>query len=113
MIAAIGGTSAVLIVAEPTVSGKHDMMRVIELAKHFKVPALLCVNKYDLNPTAAAEIQDIAEGHGVTFVGRVPFDPLFTAAMVQGKTIFEHAPEADACRQVQTLWERVGRALAA
>jgi len=49
VIAAIGGASGVLIVTEPTVSGKHDMERVVRLAAHFKVPAMVCVNKYDLN----------------------------------------------------------------
>ncbi|MGD9023120.1 MAG: ATP-binding protein, partial [Deltaproteobacteria bacterium] len=49
VIASIGGASAVLIVAEPSVSGIHDMERVAQLAAHFKVPAMVCVNKFDLN----------------------------------------------------------------
>lgn len=49
VIASIGGARAVLIVTEPTVSGKHDMKRVAQLANFFKVPAMVCVNKFDLN----------------------------------------------------------------
>ncbi len=50
VIASLGGATAVLIVTEPTVSGRHDMERVAELAAFFKIPAMVCVNKFDLNP---------------------------------------------------------------
>ena len=49
VIASIGGATALVIVVEPTVSGIHDMERVVDLAAHFKVPGMVCVNKFDLN----------------------------------------------------------------
>ncbi len=60
VIASLGGATAVLIVAEPTVSGRHDMERVAELAAFFKVPAIVCVNKFDLNPDQGRAIEDFA-----------------------------------------------------
>jgi len=57
VIASNGGASAVLIVTEPTVSGKHDMVRVAQLAAHFKVPGMICVNKFDLNPAEARSLK--------------------------------------------------------
>ena len=48
------------IIVEPTVSGLHDMQRVAELAAHFKVPGLVCVNKYDLNMEMTEKIEDYA-----------------------------------------------------
>jgi len=107
VIASIGGASAVLIVAEPTVSGKHDMERVSELAAFFKVPAMLCVNKFDLNPEMGKAIETFAEGKNVKPMGRVSFDPDFTRAMVAGKTIVEFNEQGEACREVKTLWENV------
>ena len=89
VIASMGGASAVLIVAEPTVSGKHDMERVSELAAFFKVPAMLCVNKFDINPEMGEAIEAFAKEKNIKILGRVPFDPAFTYAMVEGKTIFE------------------------
>jgi MinD superfamily P-loop ATPase len=62
VIASMGGASAVLIVAEPTVSGKHDMERVSELAAFFKVPAMLCVNKFDLNPEMGRPLRPLPRG---------------------------------------------------
>jgi hypothetical protein len=62
-IASIGGASAVLIVTEPTVSGNHEMERVVQLAQHFKVAAMLCVNKFDFNLDVT---RDEVEGNEIT-----------------------------------------------
>jgi MinD superfamily P-loop ATPase len=92
VIASMGGASAVLIVAEPSVSGKHDMERVSELAAFFKVPAMLCVNKFDLNPEMGKAIEAFAREKNVKPIGRVPFDPDFTHAMVAGKPLWSLMP---------------------
>lgn len=113
VIAAIGGADAVLIVTEPTVSGVHDMERVADLAAHFKVPALVCVNKYDLNPQKTAEIESLARRNDLALVGNIPFDPDFTGAMVGGETIYEYNPESDAARAVRSVWELVSKHLKA
>lgn len=107
VIAAIGGAAAILIVAEPTVSGMHDMDRAAALARHFKVPGMICVNKYDLNPEKAAEIERHAEQYHMEVVGRIPFDPAFTHAMVEGKTVLEYAPEAEASLILKEIWQKV------
>ena len=107
VIASIGGADAVLVVTEPTVSGVHDMERVIQLADFFKTQAVVCVNKYDLNQEKAREVEDFAIQKGVTFLGRIPFDPIFTKAMVQGRNIFEYDPGSEACRAVGQIWEKI------
>ncbi|MCG6880529.1 MAG: 4Fe-4S binding protein [Deltaproteobacteria bacterium] len=107
VIASMGGASAVLIVAEPSVSGKHDMERVSELAAFFKVPAMLCVNKFDLNPEMGKAIEAFAREKNVKPIGRVPFDPDFTRAMVAGKTIVEFNESGEACRAVKSVWENL------
>ena len=107
VIASIGGASALLIVTEPTVSGKHDMERVSQLAAHFKVPALVCVNKFDLNPDQTQAIEDFSNEKGMRVVGRVPFDPVFTKSMVQAKTVFEYDEKSEAAHSVEKLWQEV------
>ena len=109
VIASIGGSTAVLIASEPTVSGKHDMERVVklELAAHFQVPAMLCVNKFDLNPGATEAIEDFAKQKNVKSLGRIPFDPSFNKAMVQGQTIFEYNTDSKAGRAVRSIWEEL------
>lgn len=107
VIASIGGASAVLVVSEPTLSGIHDMERVIQLAKHFKVPAMVCVNKFDLNRDLTRDIEAFAEGEGLGYLGRIPFDPIFTKAMVQGQTIFEYNTGSKASLAIRQIWEKL------
>ena len=104
VIASIGGASAVLIVTEPTVSGQHDMQRVVQLAEHFKVPAMVCVNKFDLNLDVTREIENFANGKGLSCLGRIPFDPVFTKAMIQTQTIVEYSNGSKAGDAVRGIW---------
>ncbi|MBW2592541.1 MAG: P-loop NTPase [Deltaproteobacteria bacterium] len=107
VIASIGGASAVLIVTEPTVSGKHDMERVVQLAAFFKVPAMVCVNKFDLNPDVTREIEDFAGLNGLKIVGRIPFDPIFTRAMVNGQTVIEYDGGSQTAKKIKEIWRHV------
>ena len=111
VIASLGGATAVLIVTEPTVSGRHDMERVAELAAFFKVPAMLCINKFDLNPNEGKAIEAFAKGKNISVVGRVPFDPSFTQAMVQGKTIVEFDSNSKGCKAVKDIWKNLSQGL--
>jgi MinD superfamily P-loop ATPase len=107
VIASMGGASAVLIVTEPTVSGKHDMARVAELAAHFKVPGMVCINKYDLNTYETRVIENTAREYDLEILGRIPFDPRFTKAMVQGQTVFEYNTKSTGAKAVKDVWEKV------
>ncbi|MFP4420419.1 MAG: ATP-binding protein [Desulfococcaceae bacterium] len=107
VIAAVGGADAVLIVTEPTVSGRHDMARVAELAAFFSVPALLLVNKYDLNPETGEEMEAFAREKGIRPIGRLPFDPAFTRAMLAGKTLFEYGQAPWMEEKLRKTWRTV------
>jgi len=111
VIACIGGASAVLIVTEPTVSGKHDMKRVAQLAAHFKIPALVCVNKFDLNVELTREIEYYAGEKGIACLGRIPFDPIFTKAMIQAQTILEYNTGSKAEQATREIWQRLSTEL--
>jgi MinD superfamily P-loop ATPase len=90
VISSLGDASAVLLVAEPTVSGRHDLERVAALAEHFGLPVLVLVNKADLHWEAAENIVQLCAEQGYPFLGHLPFDPDFTRAQVEGKTIMEY-----------------------
>jgi MinD superfamily P-loop ATPase len=107
VIASIGGASGILIVTEPTVSGRHDMERVAQLAAHFRVPAMLCVNKFDLNPEIAQSLKRFAEEKGLRVLESIPFDSAFTKSMVQGKTIIEYDEKSPGSLAVKRLWEDI------
>ena len=107
VIAAIGGATALVIVVEPTVSGLHDMARVADLAAHFRVPGLVCINKFDLNPEMTARIEDYAVQRKMRVVGRVPFDPIFTRAMIAGKNILEYDKNSAAAAAITAVWHDI------
>jgi MinD superfamily P-loop ATPase len=111
VIASIGGASAVLIVTEPTVSGKHDMKRVVQLAAHFNIPALVCVNKFDLNLELTREIETYAEEKGIVCLGRIPFDQIFIKAMIQAQTILEYNTDSKAGQATKEIWQRLSTEL--
>jgi MinD superfamily P-loop ATPase len=107
VIASLGGASAVLVVTEPTVSGRHDMVRVAELADFFRVPVMICVNKADLNPDSARDIERFSEEKNYAFVGTIPFDPVFTKAMILGRTVIEHEDHAKVSAAIREIWQKV------
>jgi MinD superfamily P-loop ATPase len=104
VIASVGGATALLIVAEPTVSGLHDMKRVAQLAAHFKVPGMVCVNKFDLNPDQTDAIEKLAKENNMTVVGRVPFDRVFTESMVNGQTVLEYEGNSKIRSSIREIW---------
>ena len=107
VIAAIGGATALVIVVEPTVSGIHDMERVVDLAAHFRVPGLVIVNKYDLNVEMTEAVEKLAVQRNLVVLGRVPFDPVFTRSMVQGQTLFEYGEETPTRQVVRDIWAKI------
>lgn len=106
VIASITGASLVLAVAEPTISGIHDVKRVKELAGFFRIPVVLCINKSGLNPEIETEFRKWAAVNKVPVVGEIPYDSDVTAAMMAGKTIVEHS-DGKPSRAIRLLWEEL------
>jgi len=80
----------------------------VGVARHFDVPAAVCVNKWDLNPEVADAIEDQAKALGLAVLGRVRYDGAVTEAQVRGKAVVEldHSPAAD---DIRIVWEQVCR----
>jgi len=106
VIASLSGADHVVIVTEPTVSGMHDMERVIMLANHFQVPASVIVNKADLNQANAAEIVNYARIHGVGMLGEIPYDPVITHAQLACQSVVEFGDNA-ASDSLRAIWNRL------
>lgn len=107
VIASVVGADAGLVVTEPTMSGIHDLERALMLLKHFNVKPFVCVNMYDINEDNADKISRFCEENGVEVVGKIPFNPVVTEAMVNGKAIVEYSPECDVAKEVAAIWNRL------
>ncbi len=107
VISSITGANAVLVVTEPTLSGRHDLERVVSLAAdHFQIPTFVCVNKFDLNVEMTAQIEAYCQKNNIGFVGKIPYDTIVTEAMVQAKTIIEFSDGVIA-REINRMWEKI------
>ncbi len=106
VIAAIAGVDIVLIVSEPTISGIHDAERVIGVCQHFKIPAILCVNKYDLNIEMTRRLEKFCKANDVKLAGRLPYDNITTEAMIAGQTVTEYS-DCDFSEELKNIWKRV------
>lgn len=106
VIASLTGTSRVLIVTEPTISGEHDLDRVLKLARHFGIPAAVCVNKWDLNPGMTERIEDLAVRSGAVIAGRIRYDRAVTLAQIREKAVVE--TDAPSAGDIRLVWESLG-----
>jgi MinD superfamily P-loop ATPase len=104
VIASVSGASLVLVVTEPTLSGAHDMARVLELTRHFNIPTAVCVNKWDLNADMADRIESEARKSGAAIAGRVRYDRAVTAAQLRGLAVVE-TDAGPVGEDIRAVWE--------
>lgn len=110
VIASIKGAHWVLVVAEPSESGLHDLVRIVQTAQGLGARCMVCVNKYDINPQLTERILAYSEQEGVLSVGKIPFDPQVSQAINSGKTIVDY-PDSPAGQAVLALWKEIEKAM--
>ncbi len=106
VIASLAGTGFVLIVTEPTLAGEHDLRRLAELLALFKIPAGLCINKWDLNPEMTARMEAAGRDLDMHAAGRIRFDLTTVQAQLQGRTVMDY-PTSPAAADIEALWKNV------
>ncbi len=112
VIAAAAGADLAVIVTEPTVAGVHDLRRILQTTAHFRIPALVVVNKADIYPQGAAEIEAICAEQGIGLIGQIPFDPTVTEAMLNGEPVTAYRAEAPSSQALAAIWQNVAARLA-
>jgi MinD superfamily P-loop ATPase len=108
VIASITGAHALVVVTEPTLSGKHDLERILKLAAHFRVPAYVCVNKWDINQEITSDIEKQAATWDAIAIGRMSYDNTAVAAQIAGQSIVENG-EGIISQEVKQIWEKLMR----
>ncbi len=112
VIASITGAAMAVVVTEPTASGAHDLERILALTARLAVPTTVIVNRWDVYPEGAREIESICEQHDVRVAARIPYDPTVTKAQVAGVPVVEFA-DSDGARAIRAASESVLKLLAA
>lgn len=108
VISSLSGANLALMVTEPTLSGIHDLERVLGVCRHFGVPAMVCINKYDLNEENTHRIEDYCQSQGIRLAAKIPFDNAVTEAIVRGMPVVEYA-DGRVSREIKGLWDVISR----
>jgi len=111
VISSLSGANLALLVTEPTLSGMHDLERVLGVCHHFGIPALVCINKYDINEDNTRQIENYCLNQGVEVAARIPFDNVVTEALVMGQPVVEYS-DGKVTQEIQRLWQKVTEVLA-
>ncbi|MBU1006255.1 MAG: ATP-binding protein [Candidatus Omnitrophica bacterium] len=110
VIASISGVDCALVITEPTLSGLHDADRVIQVTRHFNIPAKLVINKYDLNIQMSGKIEEYCENNGVQVLGKIGFDKAIVESMVNAKTIVEYC-DGKTKKDISDIWDKLEKNL--
>ena len=110
VISSLSGTNLAILITEPSLSGIHDLERVLEVCSHFNVPALVCINKFDINVENTRKIETFCQAQGADVVAKIPFDNVFTEAMVHALPIVKYA-DGLISREIKQLWRNIAERL--
>jgi MinD superfamily P-loop ATPase len=111
VIASITGVDLVLIVVEPTLSGIHDLDRVLQVTQHFNIPAVVCLNKYDINLKNTEKIEQYCEEKEVQLVGKIPFSTIVPKSITNAKSIFEIENNDIVGDPIREMWKKIAKRL--
>lgn len=111
VISAASGADLALIVTEPSVAGIHDLQRALQTTNHFRIPSLVVINKADIYPPGTEQIGTICAELGVEVIGKVPFDPTLTEAMINGEPVTAYKPASPASLAIVSIWQAIAARL--
>jgi MinD superfamily P-loop ATPase len=102
VIASVSGVDVVVLVSEPTLSGLHDLERVLGVIRHFSLPAYLVINKADLSLEIAERLEQFAAETSLPVLGHIPYDRAVPAMLLEGRSVVEDegSPAGAAMRKI-------------
>lgn len=106
-IASVTGTDMVLLVIEPSKSGLHDAIRLVNLVESFTIPVFAVINKFDINTEITAQVEHYLSLEQIPLIGKIPFDVLMVESIVNEKTILEFAPNNKISDVFISIWKNL------
>jgi MinD superfamily P-loop ATPase len=107
VISTLTGVDIALMVTEPSLSGLHDLTRLIELAKGFKLKSFVLINKFDLNSAMSSQIEAYCRAENIEVLAKIPFNRDFVDSMVNQQTVVEYSPNSELSNQFREIWKRI------
>ena len=95
-----------LVVTEPTLSAIHDLERILGVAHHFQIPAVVCINKFNINLDNTKKIEHYCKNNNIDVVGKLPYDTIVTEAMIHEKNVIEFS-KGDFSDRIIDMWNNI------
>lgn len=111
VIASISGLDYIIAITEPTPSGLHDLIRVIEVVNQFKIPFGIVINKFDLKSSFQEQFKKFIEETDYNILGRIPYDLSIPKAMSFAETVVEYAPNSKASLAIKEIYKNLKKIL--
>lgn len=111
VISSSAGVDLALLVAEPGLSGLHDLERIIKTLAHFKIPIVICVNKANLYSKGTREILQMAASENIKIIGEIPFDNAIPESMARGMPVTKFLPHSPASKEIESVWIEIQKEL--
>lgn len=106
VIASITSVDLIIIVTEPTLSAIHDLERVLDVAQHFHIPAVVCINKSSINAENTLIIEQYCEKKNIRIVGKLPYDTVITEAMIHEQSVIEFS-DGVLSHTLREMWGKI------
>jgi MinD superfamily P-loop ATPase len=102
LMSTVTGMDAVLVVTEPSVSGLHDLKRVVKVARQFTERIFVAINRFDLDESLTGTIEHWCQEEEIRVLGKIPFDPAVIDA-VRNCTPVTRLSSFPAAQEIQRL----------
>lgn len=106
VIASMSGCDIAVVVTEPTLSGEHDLERIVNLAEYFGVETFVCVNKYDINIDITEAIEKWCKEKDIKVASKIPYDSSVTESIVAGMPVVDYC-NGEVKRSIEELWNEI------
>jgi len=109
--ASLVDTDLAIVVTEPTLSGIHDLERVVELAAQLRLRSAVIINKADISPGNTAAIERYCEGNDLPVLAQLPFDDIVVQANARQQPLVT-VDDGPVAGGIRTAWEAAQALLA-
>ena len=106
VIASLTNSNGIVLVTEPTVSGLHDLERIIKLIKHFDLKAWVIINKSDINVNQATKIKQLSSKYNIEVISEIPFDKNVINLLTKGENPLEITDSLVALN-IKKAWNKI------
>ena len=106
VIASLANVDLAVIVTEPTLSGIHDMKRIVDVTQHFNINTKVVINKHDINLENTEVIVKICQERNMEVLAKISFSKDVNKALVNCVPIVEYCKDG-ITKEIIDLWGKM------